>query len=28
MPKEDCSHKLIIADQKLICDYCGETFKF
>ena len=24
----DCKHKVVIIDQKLVCDYCGETFKF
>jgi uncharacterized Zn finger protein (UPF0148 family) len=24
----DCNHKLVPSDGKLVCDYCGETFKF
>ena len=26
--KEECKHKVVIENQKLVCEYCGETFKF
>ena len=25
---EECKHKLIPEGERLICEYCGETFKF
>jgi len=25
---EECTHKITIEDKRLICEYCGENFKF
>lgn len=25
---KECSHKIVIGENKLICEYCGETFKY
>ena len=24
----DCKHKLVPQEGRLVCEYCGETFKF
>ena len=24
----ECKHKIVIINEKLECEYCGETFKF
>ena len=27
--KDDtCTHKIVLEAQRMICEYCGETFKF
>mgnify|MGYP003331135910 CR=1 FL=1 len=28
MAESECKHKVVIVNQKLTCEYCGETFKF
>ena len=24
---EECKHKMVLENQRLVCEYCGETFK-